>query len=259
MTALLDHAPQQGQETTETPRWRIRPRRSRVVAVALLAVSVAVASAWLLSWWSPVPVREVVVRGAVPDTEAEIESVAGIEIGTPLREIDADAIAARVDELQGIDGVALVLQRPWTVVIDVQERFPFAVVAAGERWTILDQDGQLIREVDSKPSGIPEVLGPSEEWAGTFAAVAALPAGVQARTATAAATEQGTVELTMKSGTAVDWGRPERNEDKARVLVALLPLKASRITVAAPERPAVSGDAQVPKRNQPESAADPLP
>jgi len=259
VTALLDDPARTGPEGADPgdpPRRRIAVRRSRVIAGAVGLVVVAAALGWLLSWHSPIPVREVVVSGAVPETAVEVEATAGISLGTPLREVDAAGALARVQQVEGIDGASLELQRPWTVIVHVQERVPFAVAAAGDVWTVLDDRGQPIRQVDKRPKRLPEVPQSDAAEPALLAVLAALDPRTQAKVAALTATPEGTIALQMRNGATVDWGAPDEHAEKARVLGALLPLQAERYSVAVPQRPAVGGDVVLPKRNQKRPAAE---
>lgn len=253
MTALLDDPARnsvEGGEPVDPPRRRFSVRRSRVIAVVVALVVVTASLGWLLSWQSPVPVREVVVSGAVPETAAEVEAAAGIRLGTPLREVDAAGALERVQQVEGIDGASLQLRRPWTVVVLVQERVPFAVAAAGDLWTVLDNRGQPIRQVEKRPRRLPELPQSDVTNPGLLAALTALDPRLQGKVATLTVAPTGAVELQMRNGATVDWGAPEEHEEKARVLAALMPLEAERYSVVVPQRPAVGGDVVLPKRNQ---------
>jgi cell division septal protein FtsQ len=154
------------------------------------------------------------------------------------------------------------------VVIAVEERFPFVAVAADQGWSILDSSGQPVRDVLQQPRKLPVISGGPQDWQPVFAALVALDEATRSRVATASADESGTVELTLRESrrspaATIDWGRSERNEEKARVLVALLRLRASAYTVAVPERPAVSEDAVLPRERKsgrtPAPSSEPTP
>ena len=233
------------------PRRR-RPRlKVRLVIFAVLAVVIAGVFAWLLSWQSPVPVRTVTVTGAAPDKQAEVKAAAAIVEGTPIRDLAVDQIVSRVGSVPGIEGVEVVLQRPWTIDLAVEQRVPFAVTGSAGQWTVVDRRGQPITQSAARPAALPQVTtagaaGP----AGALAALAALPPELRAKVRTAAVDAPGTITLTLNSGVVVAWGLPGQEAAKAKAVVAVSSYKPTRIDVSVPQRPALSGPLKLPQRNQ---------
>jgi cell division protein FtsQ len=101
--------------------------------LVLLAVSAAVAvvqgDAWLKRTKS-LPVRTVVVQGAVGAHESEILAYANIPVGAPLFGVDLDDVTARVLEHPYVSTVHVKRVPPDGVQIDVVERTPMAVLAS---------------------------------------------------------------------------------------------------------------------------------
>lgn len=244
------------EEPTEHERRRTLPaagRRprvpGRVVFFVAFAAAVAGLLAWLLSWWSPVPIRAVTVTGATGDTRDAILAAAGITTGTPLKELDTAAIEQRVGALPGIDTVRLEIERPWTVVIDVLERFPFAVVAKGDQWTVIDATGAGINDQDRKPPGLP-VVAEVPDRTPVLSALQALPAHLREKIQKGTIDKAGDVVLTMKSGVEILWGLPgDDDATKAQAVAVLLQYKPEKVDVSVPERPALSGELSLPKQN----------
>lgn len=270
------------------PSRRRRRVPVRYVAFGVLALAAIGVLGWLLSWWSPVPVRAVTVAGAEPGKEAEILAAAGIEAGTPIRELDAAAITERVAALPGIERANLELARPWTVVVDVVERFPFAVVAAGvpaatasptatpsptpdpsgappvegppevTSWTVIDSAGVPIRETSDRPVKLPQVE-PADQPGPALVALGALSPEVREKVKKAVVDGAGAVTLTLRSGTTVSWGQPGEDDAKAQAVAVLLQYQPSGINVAVPSRPALEGELKLPKQNQPDPDETTLP
>jgi cell division protein FtsQ len=239
-------------------RWtRGRPRRlsGRAVFFGLMAAAAAGLLFWLMSWWSPIPIREVAVTGAAGDAQASILTAAGIPIDTPIRELDRAAIEQRVGSLPGVDTVDLELARPWTVVVNVVERFPFAVVAKGDGWTVIDAGGAEINEQPKKPPGLPVVAGDGDRTP-ILQALQALPPQLREKTAKGAVDKEGDVLLTMKTGTEIRWGLPGSDDaTKAQAVAVLLQYKPEKVDVTVPERPALAGELTLPKENRAPSDA----
>jgi len=238
-------------EPTAKPRKRrrLRVRKARLVLLVVLTSAIVGALAWLLSWQSPVPVREVVVIGAEVESQGAVLAAANIVIGTPLTDIDKDSAVANLEALPGIDAAQLQLQRPWTVAIEVVERFPFAVVANADQWTLIDTHGQPIREVSQRPAKLPELTVAPEQIGSAVAAAVALSDEDRARVKIVSSGEGG-ITMELRSGATVTWGNPDRNELKAKTLAALLKYNAQGYNVSIPERPAMTGDLDLPKENR---------
>lgn len=236
-------------QVEEPPQRRFRPRRSRVIAVGVLAAALAAAAYWMMSWSSPIPVRDVVVVGALPETAEQVLAAAGIPDGTALRDVDQQGVAAAAVTVEGIEGAELQLQRPWTVVIQVDERIPFAIRGEKGNWVVLDRQGEPIREEASRPKELPVISGEESRWPELADALAAIEQQEPGVVREANISGDGLIVLRLGGGSEVTWGRSELNQDKAQVLAALLPFKADGYVVSTPDRPALVGDAKLPKRN----------
>lgn len=235
-------------------RRRERGRQSRVsgrvVFFGVLAAAVGGLLAWLLSWWSPVPIREVVVTGTAGDAQASVLTAAAIPMGTPLRELDRAAIEQRVGSLPGVDTVRLEIARPWTVVVSVVERFPFAVVAKGDRWTVIDAGGAEINDQDHKPPGLP-IVAEVVDRTPVLQALQALPPQLRQKVRKGGMDKDGDVILTTKSGIEIRWGLPgPEDATKAQAAAVLLQYRPEKIDVSVPERPALAGELTLPKQNR---------
>ena len=225
--------PVQVEATQKASRRRI-PLRFIVFGVLVLLVGVAFV--WLLSWYSPVPVREVTVTGAGPGKQNEVIAAAGITDGTAIRNIDAAAVTERVAAVPGIESVEVVLQRPFTIDLQVSQRFPFAVMAVGDAWVVLDEQGQAINEGAVRPPGLPQV--------GSLDGASVVPGVV-------AVTKTGDVVIQLTGGVTIDWGATGQDELKGLTVAQLLQYKPKQINVSVPQRPALSGELTVPKQNRP--------
>lgn len=240
---------------TSSPRRRKVPIKIGVFAV--LAVALLAGFAWLLSWYSPVPVRAVTVSGASPAKEAEILAAAGIGTGTAIRDIDRTGITDRVAAVPGIETVDVILQRPFTVDLVVLERVPFAVAQGPTGWIILDQRGDTISEQPDRPADLPAVTGPDAR-AGV-AALAAMSPELRGQVKDTTVAPDGRITMTLAGGTTVAWGPAGEDGLKAQVVEQLLRYRPATISVAVPQRPAVTGELDLPKENRLPDPATTIP
>ncbi|MEU4743585.1 FtsQ-type POTRA domain-containing protein, partial [Actinosynnema sp. NPDC023658] len=98
---------------TRADLYRRKVMRRRIGAILVMLVVTAVVCT---VWFTPVfGVREVEVLGTADLTADEVRAAAAIESGTPLVQLDVDAVAGRVRELPRVAGVAVERVVPGTV------------------------------------------------------------------------------------------------------------------------------------------------
>ncbi len=133
--------------TLRSPRKGSRPRREPAPARGFLVVATAVMGLALaagvavgprvgdelqrLARSSPFLVRSVAVVGAKRLSPATIADVAGIPGGSPLLDVDVEAVAARVSALPEVASARALRLPPDRVVVGVTERVAHGVAAAG--------------------------------------------------------------------------------------------------------------------------------
>ena len=235
-------------DSSRKPSWRLS--RGKLVVGGVIAAVIVGLALWMFSWSSPIPVREVVVVGSLPESTEKIEAAAGIELGTPLRDVDAEAVVARVVGVESVEAADLEYVRPWTVSINVEERVPFFLQGEKKQWLLLDQAGDPIREVSGKPPKLPVVSGEKGRWPELVTALSALDAQTREDVSQAEIGSDGVIVFELRQGSIVEWGRSEQNEQKATVLTSLMPREADVFVVSTPERPAMRGDVKLPKKNR---------
>ena len=255
MTVLVDETPEVDENpdiaSPENAQGRgFRLSRGRLIVLGVAAAVLTVVMAWMFSWSSPIPVREVQVVGSLPESVEKIEAAAEIELGTPLREIDAEAVVSRVVGVESVEAAELMYERPWTVSINVTERVPFFIQGEKKQWLLLDRSGEPIREVTGKPPKLPAVSGERERWPELVTALSALDSQIREDVAQAEISSEGLIKFGLRSDSVVEWGRSQQNEEKAVVLSGLLPRQADVFVVSTPERPAMRGDVKLPKKNR---------
>jgi cell division protein FtsQ len=222
---------------------RIRRRRLRSVVPFLIGGGVLVLLgllAWVVWGTSVLGVRDVAVAGVDIVTPDDVRAAAAIAPGTPLARVDTDAVAARVAALPAVDSVVVSRSLPGTVHIDVTERIAVAVVPAGERWVLIDDEGVVFQTLPSRPTHLPQVkLGsPGPEDPSTRAALRVLVTLTpDLRTKMTALVAESTtrIRLELNGGRTVVWGDAEESETKARVATALLSRPGKVIDVSAPD------------------------
>jgi cell division protein FtsQ len=237
-------------------RWH--PSRKVIILWSVVSVLVVVGLAWLFSWSSPVPIREIKVVGADEDSVAQILTAAELVEGTSMRDVDLARIEERVLAVPGIQGVAVELERPWTVAVVVAEKFPFAQTQTGDTFQVLDSSGGVIRESSKVNKKLPLVVASPEMMGSTLEILEAFPEELLDKVGAAIAKEPGSYSVWLRGGTVVALGSEADVAEKAGVILSLTALSPKTINVSVPSRPAVTGQLKLPKKNtEPASPAKP--
>ncbi len=170
-TQGVAYADDAGAGTSWPPRVVVDPRlrqrridvarsvgRRRLRRLGVLGLLVAVAAlVWVVLHSPLLDVDRVEVAGAERTAVASVVDAAGVTAGTPLVEVDAARVRARVARLPWVSGATV--DRGWDGVVRVAvvERVPVAVLAAGEGSALVDAAGVVTAVVASRPVGLPLV------------------------------------------------------------------------------------------------------
>ena len=239
---------------------------ARVTRWALVTVGVCLAAGlvWLVWFSSVLSVREVRVVGAAHVSASAVTGAASVPLGTPLARVDAAAVSARVAALPRVAAVEVRRGWPNVLVVVVTERVPVATVPAplvppslaggqtgsdqassttggGAGPSYVDVTGATFGPVTSGPR-LPMIVSSNPAALTSAAAVVgSLPADLRSRVVSVVARTRDDVVFTLNSGQQVRWGDASSADRKAAVLAALLPTKAARYDVSAPDLPTSSG------------------
>lgn len=225
-------------------QWARRWLTWRYLLVALLLVAAVGFSVYAVyfSPWLRVESTEVV--GTSQLTESQVLDAADVPEGEPLAQMDLDAIADRVRRtLATVKAVDVSREWPHVIRIEVTERTPIAVVAQGDGFTQLDEDGYPFGHLSQAPPGLPLVdtsAGAEDDARQEAAAVvAALPEEIIVLLDHVEVESVDEILLELRDGRLVHWGSAEQSDDKAEVLLTLLTQKAQEYDVSVPGMPTV--------------------
>lgn len=227
-------------------RWRAVRR------TALAAIPVALAA---VVYFSPVcAVREgqIQVRGIAGVVTAEqVADIMAPVVGVPLPRLNLGRLASEVEAIRGVKSASVSRVWPTGVTVSIEARIPVAAVADGDRFVLLDAEGEQLAAVAAPPAGVPEVDVPlTDSDARTLRTVLdvldTMPASRAASIASIGAATRDTVQFTLASGQQVVWGDASQPALKAAALDILLRTPAAQYNVSAPTMPflrALSDDA----------------
>jgi cell division protein FtsQ len=218
-------------------------RRRRLRLLALFVSSLVIGGGvWvvLYSPWlsvSSVRVDGLTDQGQAPGSQ-QVLSAAGIPIGEPLARVDIHGIRQRVAALGWVASADVYRAWPNTVVVEVQEREPVAVLEEGNSSLGVDESGVIFEP----PGGLlltdPILRGELAAVAEAVKVVVSLPPEIERRVRVVQAVSPDDIRLELGNGSIVRWGNSSEAEFKAEVLLALLPRRAQAYDVSAPQLPA---------------------
>jgi cell division protein FtsQ len=213
------------------------------VVWTILLTLLAVALGLVLYFTPLMSARAVQVGGAEVVTREEVLAAAQVQLGTPLLQIDTDAVADRVAGIRRVASARVQRGYPSTLRITIAERIPLVVRDFPDGPHLFDRDGVDFATAPPPP-GLPylDVDNPGPTDLPTKAALevmAALPPDVVAQVGRVAAPSVASIMLTLADGRTVVWGTTDRTEEKADKLAALLTQPGREYDVSSPDLPTV--------------------
>lgn len=207
-------------------------------------LAVVVVGLGLLLYFTPImSARTVVVTGLGAVTQEEVVAAAEVAPGTPLLQVDTDAVAERIAGIRRVASVRVQRQYPSTLRVTVVERVPVVVRDYADGVHLFDRDGVDFATAPPPP-GIPYLdadnPGPSDP--ATMAALevmTSLRPEVAAQVGRVSAPSVAAITLTLVDGRTVVWGTTDRTEEKAIKLAALLTQPGQVYDVSSPDLPTV--------------------
>lgn len=229
--------------TTARPVPRGAVRGLKMLLWGVLAVAVTVGLGLVLYFTPVMSVRTLDVVGLAAVTDAEVLDAAQVAPGTPLLQVDTDAVADRVATIRRVASARVQRQYPSTLRITIVERVPVAVRDFPDGPHLYDRDGVDFATGPPPPS-LPylDVATPGPTDPATTAALDVLTAlrpEVVAQVGQIAAPSVASITLTLVDGRTVIWGTSDRTQEKADTLAALLTQPGEVYDVSSPDLPTV--------------------
>ena len=230
-------------QTSEQPKIErsVRGLKSVIWGIVLAVASVALG---LVLYFTPVmSARSVVVVGTGVVTREEVVDAAQVQLGTPLLQINTDAVADRVAGIRRVGSTRVQREYPSTLRITIAERVPVVVKDFPDGPHLYDRDGVDFATAPPPPGlAYIDVEHPGPTDPPTMAALevmTALRPEVVAQVGRVAAPSVAAITLTLNDGRTVIWGTTDRTEEKAEKLAALLTQPGRVYDVSSPDLPTV--------------------
>ncbi|QVI30208.1 cell division protein FtsQ/DivIB [Mycolicibacterium neoaurum] len=229
------------EQPKQAPRGVIRGLK---VLMWTAVLAVLVVGVGLLLYFTPImSARETVVTGLTALSEDEVRQVAAVQEGTPLLQIDTDAVAERVASIRRVASARVQREYPSTLRITVEERVPLVVKDYPDGPHLFDRDG-VDFVTAPPPRGLPyidtETPGPRDP--ATLAGLevlTSLPPEVSGQVSRVEAPSVAAITLVLFDGRKVVWGTTDRTQEKALKLAALLTQPGQTYDVSSPDLPTV--------------------
>jgi cell division protein FtsQ len=235
----------------EVRRERQVTRRRRTFTVIGLALSLV--ALWFVERSPLVGLESIEVVGTDRLAEEDVLEAADLELGTSTLRLRLGQVEERVEALPLVRQATARRLDPLRVRIEVAERQPVLVARGGGAEVLVDRSGVVMAPgtleglptvalADAPPA--PGERGPRGGPLGEAVTVwRELSGPLRTEVVAYDATEPGDVDLRLRSGVTVRFGRAERIDEKVRALGAVLEdldgADVSAIDVRAPARPAV--------------------
>ncbi|HTH90757.1 cell division protein FtsQ/DivIB [Mycobacterium sp.] len=233
-----------GGPPAETKRLGRRTVRGLKVLMWSALISVLVVGLGLLLYFTPImAARNIVVVGLGAVTQDEVIAAAAVSPGTPLLQVDTDAVAERVAAIRRVASARVQRQYPSTLRVTVVERVPVVVKDYPDGPHLFDKDGVDFATAPP-PAGVPYLdtdhPGPSDPpTKAALQVMTALRPEVAGLVGRIAAPSVASITLTLIDGRTVVWGTTDRTEEKAVKLGALLTQPGQTYDVSSPDLPTV--------------------
>lgn len=228
-------------EVTPIDRRAVRGLKVLVWSALLSVVAVGLG---LLLYFAPImSVRDIVVVGLEAVPREEVLAAAAVVPGTPLLQVDTDAVAERVATIRRVASARVQREYPSSLRITVVERVPVVVKDYPDGPHLFDRDGVDFATAPPPPN-LPylETATPGPNDPATEAALQvmlALPPEVAGQVGRIAAPSVASITLTLVDGRVVVWGTTDRTDEKALKLAALLTQPGRAYDVSSPDLPTV--------------------
>ncbi len=219
----------------------VKGLKTVVWGIVLAVVSVGLG---LVLYFTPVmSARSIVVIGTGAVSRDEVVDAAKVKLGTPLLQINTDAVADRVAGIRRVATARVQREYPSSLRITIAERIPVVVKDFPDGPHLYDRDGVDFATAPPPPGlASIDVENPGPNDPATKAALqvmTALRPDVVAQVGRVAAPSVAAITLTLADGRTVVWGTTDRTEEKAEKLSALLTQPGRVYDVSSPDLPTV--------------------
>jgi cell division protein FtsQ len=234
---------------------RDQDRRRLRVLVAGVGGTLVIVAGWFLLHSPVFSARALTVTGDAHESAAQVLTQGGLAGHPALLDVNAGAVAQRIEQLPWVQSAAVHVSWPDGVHVVVTEETPrFAVSEPGGRWATLSAGGRVLAASRTRPTGllqltVPAAPGAPGTWLGARDAAglrvaSTLPPSFAAQVTAVTVEPQGWVQLAMTTPIFVDIGSDSqlaaKYEDVSSILAGATLHNGDVIDVSVPDAPTVT-------------------
>jgi cell division protein FtsQ len=106
-------------------------------------------------------VKDIAITGRANTPEPLLRAALGVKTGDPILGFSVADARARIESLSWVEHATVERRLPATVVVNLDERRPFAIWQNQGKFVLIDREGQVVADQDiAKFSNLPLVVGP---------------------------------------------------------------------------------------------------
>jgi cell division protein FtsQ len=188
-------------------------------------------------------VRDIVIEGRANTPEPLLRAALGVNKGDPMLGFSLEQARQRIETLSWIEHASVERRLPDTIVVNIQERRPFAIWQNDGKFLLIDRNGQVVAHQDvANFRSLPLVVGPGAP-ASAATLLDALTARPSLQQRVVAAVRVGERRWNLRMTNGADVMLPEGHEVVA--LDRLMQLQQDHDLL---DRPLVAIDMRLPDR-----------
>lgn len=226
-----------------------KKRRKLILWITGGVVLLSLAAVLILSFTPVLAAKHVQVTGASLVSESALTERLAVLEGTPLPRISEAMVNELVGDEPAIDELVVRAQMPDTLVIEIIEAEPVAILVVGESRHLVASDGRMLKEISSDDEFALPAVNASEETedAESFQLLTAILSSIDpeviAQSSAAKLSQAQFVELALPKDRTLVWGDAGKAELKNQVAkIFLEELETSEnppkvIDISNPENP----------------------
>jgi len=105
-------------------------------------------------------VQQIVINGRANTPDDQLRAALGVSVGDPILDFSVSRARDRIESLAWVAHVTVERRLPGTVVVDLQERRPFAIWQEDHKFLLIDRNGEVVtNEAVEQFSKLPLVVG----------------------------------------------------------------------------------------------------
>lgn len=236
-------------KVVELPASPEKKRRKLLIIIAASIVALSIAAVLILSFSPLLAAKKIEVAGSKLVSEKKLlEALAPLE-GVPLPRISESRVAELIGDQPAVDEIVVRAKMPDTLVVEVVEAEPVAILVEGKNSYIVSSTGEKLKKVGEKDkTKLPRVKASDqtkdpEQFQLLTGILSTVEPNVLKQVSTATLTQAGFMELALPKKRTLIWGDGAKAALKNEVAKIFLdelkenPKMAKVIDVTNPENP----------------------